>query len=286
MPYEEEIISIIESFDLRIVHIVRHRPQSMASIVKAIYSDDYAPIQHLKGKTRYLLSTEKEVLFLFVENRNPCEIAVGEGLFRHLECSTIKTVKGVIRQRFNPQKEGIITHDHVVHASDNPLQTHRVLQWLGYSKGVAEIVPTPSYPIRIPHHISPATRIAIERVSADKLFCSQVIGDRWDFSKILCPLTESIQFRAALGDMESYERYILKYRGTAFKDMYSVGRFRSIIESAAVLRQLYYDPFIICTPREDGSYLLLDGVHRASALAAAYPEMAITAAILHYGKSI
>jgi len=286
LPFEDEIMSIIEGAGFSIIHVVRHRPVNMKAFVRSVYDYDYAPFSHLREKTKYLLRTMPEVLFLFVENNNPREVAVGQGPFRHLECCAIRETKNVIREIFNPRVAGKVTSNHVIHASDNPIQTDNVLRNLGYRNGILDITSSNGYPIHMPYHIPAARRVGIERIPIEMIYCSQLVGERYSFSKIICPIKSSVQFRAARGDMNLYKQYISTHRGVALKDMYSVDRYKKIISNADFFAQKYYKPLVICVPRVEGGYLLVDGVHRAAAVAALNDRAVITSAVLYYGDDV
>ena len=74
--------------------------------MRAVYSYDYAPYWHLKGKTEYLLKTKPEALFIFLLNKNPAEVLRGEGLFQHIECDVIKSIN--FAQRLHLDIMGIV----------------------------------------------------------------------------------------------------------------------------------------------------------------------------------
>ena len=54
LQYKKEIINLLRNAEfIEILRIMKYRPKSVDHLVNAIYSYDYAPIQHLKGKTQY-----------------------------------------------------------------------------------------------------------------------------------------------------------------------------------------------------------------------------------------
>ena len=138
LPYQNEILDILRDAEsIEIIRLTSYKPKNIAKLVRAIYSYDYAPLQHLRAKTRYLLETIPEVLFIFVLNRDARERYVCTGAFRHVECANIKSIKEEIRNRFNPRKEGKRTEEHVIHASDNESQVDHILKYLGVKAGVS-----------------------------------------------------------------------------------------------------------------------------------------------------
>ena len=109
LKYTDNIIQMIENVkELAIRKIVYHNPKSMSRFIKQVYSYDYAPLSHLKGKTRYLKKTPRRVLFIFVENYEPNEVMYGEGEYLHRESTTIKALKESIRDKYNDRKDDFL----------------------------------------------------------------------------------------------------------------------------------------------------------------------------------
>ena len=55
LQYKNEIVNEIESNpNFKIEYFIYHEPKSIKKLVNEIYSYDYAPVFHLKGKTKYL----------------------------------------------------------------------------------------------------------------------------------------------------------------------------------------------------------------------------------------
>jgi hypothetical protein len=137
LQYKVEIIQKIQEHpDFEVIHIVNHKPESIAEFVKAVYSFDYAPFWHLEAKIQYLLSTEPEINLVVFKNRNPDEDYLGEGDFRHLESITVKNFKDKLRDVYNERKNDRRSENHVVHATDNQKQTDYILKYIGYENGL------------------------------------------------------------------------------------------------------------------------------------------------------
>ena len=55
LKFSDEIIKMIEDTkEITIKKIFYYKPKSISKFVKQVYSYDYVPFSHLKGKTRYL----------------------------------------------------------------------------------------------------------------------------------------------------------------------------------------------------------------------------------------
>src|SRR4030042_1799051 len=175
LKYRDEIVDKIHSHkDMRIIKTIYHRPKTVRRLVKAVYSYDYAPLRHLKSKTRYLMKTPKEAFFIFIENRNPNEDFYGKGIFRHFESTTMKQLKEEIRNEFNERIDGKRTEDHVIHASDNELQTHMILQYLGL--GGLQFLKKKHPILEVPFYIRRCSKFVIKNVPIDSLVCNIVDG--------------------------------------------------------------------------------------------------------------
>ena len=57
LPYQEQILRMIQGdTTLKIIDVRRFRPRNLPRFVNEIYSCDYAPREHLKAKTEYLMT--------------------------------------------------------------------------------------------------------------------------------------------------------------------------------------------------------------------------------------
>lgn len=260
--YTKEIIEMIRSNNnFRIVRFLYHKPKTIGSLVRAVYSYDYAPLRHLRSKTRYLKKTPKEVLFIFIENNKPSEDYFGKGIFRHFESTTLKQLKEEIRNKFNDRINGRRTEDHVIHASDNSLQTHHILQYLGY-KGLGYLQKTNGV-INLPPYLAKYKNFVIRNVSVDSLVCNIVVGEPENYRKKTVVIKDSPQYGALAGDVKSYEDYICKYRGRALTADYSVEKFMGLAKNFEYLAPPYSTDYI-AVYRKDGKFLVVDGLHRAA----------------------
>ncbi len=261
---KHEIIRMIRSHkDFKIIKIICHYPKSIRSLVKKVYSYDYAPLSHLKPKTKYLMKTPKEVLFIFFENMNPDEDYFGNGIFRHFESTTLKQFKEEIRNTFNKRIDGKRTEDHVIHASDNQLQTHKILQYLGLG-GLQAL--RKKHPIlELPFHARKCSKFTIKNVPADSLVYDIANGDHSNHGKIKnIPIKQSPQYLALAGNHGHYQEYMEKVCRSEFTTYYSLDKFSKLADKFEYLAEPYGTNYIAVRPLDNDKFRITDGLHRAA----------------------
>ncbi len=249
--------------DLEIISIVRREVPDTAQFVQDVYACDTVPFTHLVAKTRYLLHTPPEVLFVLLKNHRPDEKHFGEGAFRHIQSQTIKDLKEDIRNRFNPRAaDGSRTEDHVVHASDYPSQVAHVLSVLGLPP-LAHYQAEPHPDIDAPYHLGPLGPLEIRTVPSDALFAS-ILGQG------LVAVRDTPHFQYATGHQAPYRSYHAQHFGTTLTDDHLPEAFDAKIRDFRYGNRLSNGKrnLIIAKPIGDGRYQILDGVHRAAILAA------------------
>jgi len=262
LRYTRDIVDTLRRVkDFEIVTIVKKQVGDIAQFVQDVYSCDSFPYEHLVAKTRYLLQTQPEIIFILIRNNNPQEQWKGEGAFRRVQCMLIKDVKEAIRNRFNPRKpNGKRTEHHVVHASDFESQVEHIL-------GVLGLPPLPYYKRRPhpdlegPFHLEPFDDYAVCEVRIDDLRAN-ILGSG------LVPIAETPHYHYLLGDRQVYERYHETYLGTKLTEDHFPEAYDRMISA---FRYDYWTPdgrrsLILAQPEKDGTYRILDGVHRAAIL--------------------
>lgn len=267
LKYKEEIIEIIRNNPhLEILAIKKHNPKSIEKLVKAVYSYDYAPFKHLRNKTKYLMSTEPSVLFIFIRNTNPREIyAQGNPLFRHKECILIKSIKEEIRDRFNERKGDRRTEDHVAHASDSQSQTDYILKYLGYKEGVDKLKNMPNALLSASYHLSRFDKFTLKEVTLSEVYCSIATGPK---SHKLCTIQETPHYRFLTGDAKQYEAYRIMFeRFPSMMDDHFPALYKKFASSFEYLKDPYATSYILTKEISPGKYQVIDGVHRIGILA-------------------
>ncbi len=267
MSHKEEILDIIRSKEfLEILRIMDYRPKSVARFVRTVYSYDYAPFQHLKAKTRYLLRTEPSVTLILVRNESPRELYRGRGAFRHIECERIKSVKEEIRNKFNPRKDGKRTEEHVIHASDNESQVDHMLKTVGFKQGIELLRNVPNPILSLPYYLSRFKAFTIRRVTVSQLYCNILRGSRESFWKEAVQIEETPHFACLAGDITPYEKYLSRFMGGPLTCDYSVESLMTLSRNLAYLEGPYATSYILVKEFEPNRYIIQDGVHRASVL--------------------
>jgi len=267
MPYKEEMINIVRRKEfIKILRIMNYRPKSIARLVRAVYSYDYAPFEHLKSKTRYLLKTEPDVVFIFIHNEGAQEIYAGEGAFRHIECKRIKNVKEEIRNRFNPREDARRTEEHVVHASDNESQVHHILKYLGFKEGIGFFTRTPNPILFLPYYISKFEKFTIRHVSTSQVYCNILRGTKESFWKEPTPIEETPHFACLTGNTKPYKEYLSEFMGSLLSCDYSVENLMDLSQNLTYLEPPHTTSYILANEFQPNKYLIWDGVHRASIL--------------------
>lgn len=267
IQYKWEILNILrEKPEIKIVRIEMYKPRSIARFVKDLYSYDYAPFQHLKNKTRYLLKSKPEVLFIFILNKNPNERVFGEGEFRHIECTHIKGIKEEIRNKYNPRINGERTEEHVVHATDNESQVDYILKYLGYDEGVNYLKKIPNPLLDLPYFIPKFSEFTIRSINISHLYCSILKGNLSKYWTEIQSIEESPQYKCLSGDINEYELYLSTFLGGPLTANYSVGQFLELAKNLIYLEKPYDNNYILVKEFRPHEYLIQDGLHRAAIL--------------------
>ncbi|HUT43273.1 MAG TPA: methyltransferase domain-containing protein, partial [Desulfobacterales bacterium] len=259
--YTPQILNIIRSVkDLQIITIVKKHIGDIQKFVQDIYSCDTVPFRHLVDKTRYLLNTKPEIIFILVENNNPREKFFGEGAFRHIQCALVKDIKEEIRNKFNPRVNGKRTEDHVIHASDYESQVEHVLKVLGLPP-VEFYTGERNSDLDVPFHIEAFDDYLIKEVDIDNLYAN-ILGAG------IVPIIETPHYKYLTGDKAAYRIYHEKYFGEQltedhFPEAYDlmVADFKYDYTTRQGKRSL-----ILAKSLGDNKYQILDGVHRAAVL--------------------
>ena len=267
LKYKREIINMIrDSGFLEIKLVMFYKVKNMRKFIKKVYSYDYAPFEHLKSKTKYLLNVNPNICFILVLNKNPCVEFVGDGAFRHIECMKIKRIKDEIRDRFNPRESDRRTEDHIIHASDNQSQVNHLLKFLGFADGIRYFERSPNPILSLPYHISSFSSFKIKKISFSQLYCRILKGDKTNFIMEICSLEESPHYKYLTGDVESYQKYLEKYGGYLLTDDHSIENLEKFFQDSAYLQSPYNSTYILVEEFYPNKYYILDGVHRAAKL--------------------
>lgn len=262
LPYLEHILTMIrEVDDFDIVRIIKHEPASMKKFVRKVYSYDYAPLAHLKSKIKYLEKVAPVLTCVVINNRTPDVDILGEGSFRHKESLTLKKLKTEIREKFNPYKDGEMTHDHIIHATDNEEQTHHILNAIG-DIDIEKYYLSNLY--SVPFFLGPQSSYEIKELPFEFLLCGQAKGKSDNFNIEKVTVQQSVQYKALCNEEGEYRAYVNRYLGTALKIDHSVGNYLSLKKDFKYLSSEYATSFVTVKKICKEKYLIMDGLHRAA----------------------
>lgn len=248
-----------------IINLVKKSGVNIKKLVNQIYSYDYAPLYHLKSKISYLKSTPPEVFFIFIKNLNPREDYFGEKKFRHKESVIVRDFKAKLREKFNPKDSyNKQSKEHIVHATDNETQTDLILKILDYKNGIMDLN-NPKKILSSPYYIDEPSNFSIQLISLDQIYCSNAIKENNKIFNKKILIKDSVQYKSLEND-KLYENYIHQFRGKFLKQDYKLEKFKKIRKDFNYLGDEYSNKFIIAQKTLEGSYIIIDGLHRASIL--------------------
>ena len=249
--------------DFEILLIKKFHIRSMKKFIQRVYAHDYAPLWHLKSKTKYLKSVYPNVVFVFIWNSNVCLDYLGEGNFRHSESLTIKNFKGAFRKRFNPKAGSIISENHVIHASDNEQQTLDIADFLNLKHLLERMVLRKSL-INIPCFIDMPKSFKIHKVKISDLRCNVLTGNNWNDENINCVRIEDTpHFQFIANASNEYELYINKHLGGGLIVDHDKEKFLAL--KASMKKKINTNSInLIIVKKSLDFYIVLDGVHRLS----------------------
>ncbi|ELG2044640.1 hypothetical protein RAX51_003588 [Vibrio fluvialis] len=254
---------IRETEHFEIVRFIKHRPKNMKKFVNQVYSYDYAPLAHLKSKIKYLRKVEPCLMCVVIRNTRPSIDILGEGKFRHKESLRLKSLKTEIREKFNPYANGCMTHHHVIHATDNEEQTYHILKAVG-AEDVSEYYRNNLF--STPFFLGAIDTYQVIELDIEQLVCGQIVGEEFKYSTVNVPISDSVQYQALLSEagQSNYQSYIEKFRGTALKADYDLEKYIELSQHFSYLSDGYETSFVTVRKNDDGQYVVVDGLHRAS----------------------
>lgn len=261
-----EIISEIRDDDnYSIVRLKYHEFQNTNKFIKNIYKCDSAPMRHLISKTRYLLRSPKKIMSVLVRNKDPKELEMGMGRFRHIQCERINKTKLNIRSKFNPpfkDTEKIIaplprgvSHEHCIHATDYELQTDYLLRFLNM-QDTKFYKRYDNLNIEIPWHLT-FSKYEIKTIEINELKCSLI-------DKGIVFIEDSPHFQYVKGHKTHYFDYVNKNIGVKLQEDHYPETFEKLINNFDKqynnkrLKKSY-----VIVGRDN---IILDGLHRVSIL--------------------
>ncbi|MEE8169844.1 MAG: hypothetical protein V3T70_04785 [Phycisphaerae bacterium] len=268
LPHLREILAMLREHPaLQIVRIVRHHPPDIAAFVRQLYSVDAVPLEHLEGKTRYLLKTPPEVAIVFARNSRPRERYYGDGPYRTRQCETIKQIKEDIRNRFNPRIDGKRTEEHVIHAADVQPQADQLLRDLGFAAGLADLERRPNAFVDAAYHLAAFDRFQIRKVPMEELVCSILRpGPDERPAPEFVPVEQTPHYQFLAGRPEAYEQYLARYQGSFLTEDHGPETLSKLARELDYLQPPHEDAYLVVQAAGPDRFVIRDGVHRACVL--------------------
>ncbi len=265
-----EIVGIIrDSGQYNIIRITKKDIGWMSRFIKNVYACDTVPWIHLWVKTRYLLKSPKQCIFILVENKNPDEKYGGEGKFRHIQCQHINETKRFIRSQYNPKFEDAektiaplppgVSHEHCIHATDYESQVEYLLGYFKL-KNLHFYKRNNQFSCYIPWHLRVGTHNQITEIDVDiKHIYANIYGYTYPIR-----LEDTPHYQYVSGDKSPYINYFNKNFGTVLQEDHFPEAFDILIRNfdENYRRDDGKKSFVIINDRN----VILDGVHRASIL--------------------
>lgn len=261
MEYIDDILKMLRNFkDLELLFFKLYTPPNMTDFIDMVYSVDTFPKEHLREKNKHLYELKGDSVYLIlVRNNKPEEKEVGEGEYKHLQCSYINDFKWKVRTKFNPYVGNEMTHQHMFHATDYESQTRTIWDNLLDVPKIDDLLQRNTYFNYLPYYLSNfVAGFKICNIKKKYLKCNQALDDK----NILVSLDESIFAKYVKGDKQPYIDYWNYFKGRKLQFDYTPSKFDEMINN------FDYQNLIVTT--NDG--VIVDGNHRA----AIYPDKEIT----------
>lgn len=267
LKYRNEIINTIRANRyIKLLKILDHRPKSITRLVNTIYSSDYAPFEHLKTKMEYLLKNNRNVLFIFVHNKNAQEVWHNHGSYQHLERKLMNSIQEKICNKFVSRKDANCTEEYIVYTSCNESQVDHILKYLGVKDGIGSFRNVPNPLLSPPYYITKFDKFTIRCVNSSQIYCNILRGTKESFWTEALHIEETPHLACLTGDMRSYEEYLSRFLGGPLTCDYSVENLLRFSQNFVYLKPPYATSYILTKKFKPNQYLILDGVHRASIL--------------------
>ena len=92
--YLLDILDLIDNDKFEIFNIKKIKTKNISKFIRLIYSHDYAPLFHLKGKLNYLKKINNDFIYLIcVINYNSQEFLSENNGYKHIESLSMNRIK-------------------------------------------------------------------------------------------------------------------------------------------------------------------------------------------------
>lgn len=256
-----EVIESHGGFSIR--GLYHQKNPNLRKLISIVCRHNPTQISQLSSKLRYLSKLSGGCIHLFLQVEEAHFFLAGEGPLRHYESASVNELKWKLRREFNPRSsDGNMSNHHVVHFSDNPEQARDLANATGIPLGDDRRSPfeKATLGVRTPYYIRTPASLRASVISVSRLRALVWVGTRLT----LMPLDDTPHMKAlTTRSKEIYDSYLLPRLGRTLRGGHSYERLVSLLATADGHGLSGIDPIIV-RPLEDGSYQILDGVHRAS----------------------
>lgn len=253
---------------IKILLIQRLKSFKLRKFLASVYSQDWLPAAHISAKTNYLRMHPREALVIFYQSLHPNLVKSSSYSSSFVECQDNRSFKRYVREKFNARDaHGQLSINHVIHITDNQLQTEQIFCSIFPDLSLDSILPSDYCLHKIPRELQVSQRLSLELLPIAQLVCQTLKGSMWTSYLSLSSIESSPQFMSVCkDDMSLYETYVDTHLGVGLRNFYSAKKFHSLIalfqDSAGKYPQIL-KPIIVKRIRSC-NYLILDGLHRAS----------------------
>jgi len=287
LPVFGDVVDLIAGHpSLDVLYLQKGEVKDIAAFIREVYNYEWplVPWEHTQSKTQFLLEGPAAVGLVVVMNRDP-KLRIQDNKdpkFRMPESETIKEVKTLIREKFDPNRGGAGTiklnpsydpNQHIVHASDFDSQVPGILKvWGSAAKsfqslndwaGVAGFLWY--WKTKFEPSVStnrPQSSWKVEKVSIDKIRLS-ILGESGALVDL--PIEDSPHYKFLVGNSLEYRNYWNRFCGIQLVEDHSPNTFRKLAEDFDYLCDPYESRYIRVVKVAEG-YKSFDGDHRLAIL--------------------
>ena len=242
LQYTAEIMTVLRSY-FPIIYIYRYHIHNMPHFVDSVYSTPFEnfPIKHIRSKTKYLLKTPQDVVFVLVKNEHVDEYKTGKGRFFKVRCRYSQHVKDEIRARFNPQTG---RHNHIIHGTDSEGEVEYMMELLKIKHDLSFFKRNDGTPF--PYHINQ------RKYTEGVVNISELVG--LIRKRGLMKIYETPQYQYAIGNKQPYIDYFYEHFGRGLYEDHFPEKFDDMLTWDS------FDPVLVKRDR------ILDGGKRVAIL--------------------
>jgi hypothetical protein len=252
----------------QVMLIIKKKYDNIENFIKNVYALEMHNSSHIYGKTKYLKTVGNEYFYVLIKKYDYNEKKYGEGSSAVFTDCDVVDFKWYVREKYNPKLEDQtkqpspnlspgISHDHVIHATDNDKEVEHLTQ-------IITSKPCKYYKDKIihsgqeiPYHIN--GNFKITTVNIDDILCTFHINNN-ENKKV--HIKETPHFMFIQGHKEKYITYFKEYLGTLFTDDHTQNSFENLIEHFNPNTYNYENYRLICLNKNT----VLDGTHRLAIL--------------------